>query len=166
MGDIKNLQGQEAIAKAKELAEETKICMFCTYPTPELDARPMTAHQVDEQGNVWFMSDKSSNKNDHITANPHVDLLFGQGQAKFLSLHGHAEVLYDKEKIKELWTPVAKIWFTEGVDDPRISLIKVKVEKGYYWDNKHGKVVETAIMIGAFLSGTTMDDGIEGTLTI
>jgi general stress protein 26 len=166
MGDRKDLTGKEALLKMKELAEEIKICMFCTHPKGELEARPMTAQQVDEQGNVWFLSDKDSTKNFDLEANSHVDLLFGQGQAKFLSLHGEASVLYDKEKIKELWTPIAKIWFTEGVDDPRISVIKLSVKNGYYWDTKHGKAVETAIMIAAFISGKTMDDGIEGKLTV
>ncbi len=150
----------------KELADEIKTCMFCTYKGNELQARPMSAQQVDEMGNVWFLSDKDSTKNTDIKANSHVDLLFGQGNAKFLSLHGSAQVLYDKEKIMELWQPIAKISFTECVDYPRISVIKVSVKDGYYWDTKHGKVVEVAIMAAAFVSGKTMDDGIEGTLTI
>ncbi len=45
----------------------------------------------------------------------------------------------DKEKIEELWTPLAKAWFTEGINDPRISVIKVVPDNGFYWDNKHGK---------------------------
>ncbi|MFN8288443.1 MAG: pyridoxamine 5'-phosphate oxidase family protein [Chitinophagales bacterium] len=166
MGDKKDLNGQEAILKMRELAEEIKVCMFCTYKDNELQARPMTAQQVDEFGNIWFLSDKNSAKNANIAVNSHVDLLFGQGTAKFLSLHGSATILYDKEKIKELWQPIAKIWFTEGVDDPRISVIKLSVEHGYYWDTKHGKAIETAIMVAAFLSGKTMDDGIEGNLRI
>jgi general stress protein 26 len=32
-------------------------------------------------------------------------------------------------------------WFTEGEDDPRITVIKVSPTQGYYWDNKHGNAV-------------------------
>ena len=27
---------------------------------------------------------------------------------------------FDKQKIEELWSPLAKTWFKEGVDDPNI----------------------------------------------
>ena len=57
-----------------------------------------------------------------------------------------------------------KTWFTEGKDDPRITVIKFTPEEGYYWDTKHGQVVAFAKqMIGAAL-GKTLDDSIEGEL--
>jgi general stress protein 26 len=165
MGDTKNLTGAEAAAKIKELAEEINTCMFCNYVGGKLISRPMSSTQADAQGNIWFLSDKNSAKNHELAIHDEVELLYSQGQAKFLSLHGRATITFDKEKIKELWTPAAKIWFTEGVDDPRVSAIKVTVSDGYYWDTKHGKAIEIAIMAAAFISGKTMDDGIEGTLT-
>ena len=58
-----------------------------------------------------------------------------------------------------------KTWFTEGEDDPRISVIKVAPLDGYYWDNKHGNAVAgVKMMIGAAL-GKTLDDSIEGRIT-
>ncbi len=165
MGDVKNLTGTEATAKIKQLANDITTCMFCTYKGEKLIARPMAVQQADDEGNIWFLTDKNSEKNQEIAVDSHVELLFSKGQARFLSLHGIATIGYDKEKIKELWQPAAKIWFTEGVDDPRISIIKVSFTDGYYWDTKHGKAIEVAIMAAAYISGKTMDDGIEGTLS-
>jgi len=54
-------------------------------------------------------------------------------------LHGKASISRDKEKIKQLWEPVVKTWFTEGVDDPRITVIRVTPNEGYYWTTKHAK---------------------------
>ena len=72
----------------------------------------------------------------------------------------------DKEKIKELWNPMMKTWFTEGVNDTGISVIKVEPEEGYYWDTKHAQVIGLIKrMIGAAI-GKTMDDSIEGTISI
>ncbi|MGE3509589.1 MAG: pyridoxamine 5'-phosphate oxidase family protein [Vicinamibacterales bacterium] len=34
------------------------------------------------------------------------------------------------QKIDELWEPLAKTWFTEGKDDPRITVIKVAPRRG------------------------------------
>ncbi len=164
MGDVKDLSNSEAVDKIRELAGDIKTCMFCTYKDNKMEARPMSSQKVDEEGNVWFLSDKNSSKNKAIHANGNVDLLYAEGTDKFMMLHGVATISADKEKIKELWNPIAKIWFTEGVDDPAISVIKVAFKDGYYWNTKHGKMVEMAKMAAALVTGTTMDDGIEGAL--
>ena len=79
---------------------------------------------------------------------------------------GRATISRDKAKIKELWEPIVKTWFTEGVDDPRITVIQVTPSEGYYWDTKHGIAVAGAkMLIGAAL-GKTMDDSIEGTIRL
>jgi general stress protein 26 len=70
----------------------------------------------------------------------------------------------DQQKIEELWEPILKTWFTEGKDDPRITVIEVKPIDGYYWDTKHSQIVAFAKqMIGAAI-GKTLDDSIEGDL--
>ena len=166
MGDTKDLAGGQAVKEIKDLVEELNSCMFCTHSADRLKSRPMSVQKADDQGNLWFLSDKNSGKNQEIKINDEVDLFFGQGKDKWLSLHGRASISYDKQKIKELWAPIAKIWFTDGVDDPDISVIKVTYDDGYYWDNKHGRMVALAKMAAAFVSGTTMDDGIEGKLKV
>ena len=165
MGDFKNLSNAEAIAKLKDLAESIQTCMFCTYNDNTFESRPMSVQQVDAEGNLWFMSDKSSRKNRTIMKDARVELLFASGHEKFLSVHGTASISYDREKIKELWEPIVKVWFTEGVDDPNISVIKVDFDNGYYWDTKHGSMISFAKMAASLLTGKTMDDGIEGNLS-
>lgn len=165
MGDTKNLHNTEAIEKIAELAKEINSCMFCTYRGTKLESRPMSVQQVDDEGNLWFLSDKNSNKNSDIELNDTVELFFGQGHSKYLSIHGKATVSYDREKIKELYEPIVKVWMKGGEDDPNLSAIKVDFIDGYYWDVKHGKMVELAKIAISLVSGKTMDDGIEGTLT-
>jgi general stress protein 26 len=166
MGDHQNLSNESAAEKIRDLAEEIKTCMFCTYKYDKLQSRPMSVQEIDEDGNLWFLSDKKSNKNDEINLNPKVELFFAQPHDKFLSLHGHATILYDRSKIKELWNPIIKVWMPEGEDDPDLSIIKVTPEDGYYWNNKHGKMVAVAKMTISLLTGKTMDDGIEGNLDL
>lgn len=168
MGDVKNLQSQEAVEKLKELVNEVNTCMFCTYSGKnELQTRPMASLKIDDQGNIWFMSDKTSKKNSEILGNGKVDLLYSHpSKDSFLSVKGWAEVMQDKRMVDELWTPIAKVWFTEGKDDPRISVIKVKPDEAYYWDTKHGRMVEMFKMLTSLVTGKTMDDGIEGTIKV
>jgi general stress protein 26 len=164
----KDLSGAKAIHKMAELIKKAETCFFCTSaPNGGVDARPMSVQQVDEQGNLWFLSADDSHKNQELKENPQVRLFFqGSPHSEFLHLEGHATVSRDKAKIKELWKFVLKTWFTEGEDDPRITVIKVAPSQGYYWDTKHGNAVAgTKMMIGATV-GVTLDDSIEGKISV
>lgn len=166
MGDHKDLRDNAAVHKIKDLAEKIKTCMFCTYSGDKLNSRPMTAQKIDEHGTLWFLSDKNSEKNIEILGNSKVELFFSEPHDQFLSIHGQASISYDREIIKELFTPIVKVWMPLGEDDPDLSVIKVVPEEGYYWNNKNGKVAAAAKMTVAFITGTTMDDGIEGNLNL
>ncbi|WP_217601692.1 pyridoxamine 5'-phosphate oxidase family protein [Chitinophaga sp. GbtcB8] len=164
-----NLQGMEAAHKLKELGEKAKTCFFCTHITTgkQFAVRPMAVQHIDDDGTCWFLSATDSEKNIDITEDPAVQLLFqGSTHSDFLSFYGHATISQDKAKIAELWEPVFKTWFTEGQDDPRISVIRVVPEKGYYWDTKHGQVVAFAKQVAGAMMGKTLDDSIEGTLKL
>ena len=159
-----DLQGNKAAQKIKELADK-KTCFFCTNITTgqEITVRPMSVQKADEQGNLWFLSANDSHKNMEIARDPKVQLMFqGSSHSDFLSLYGNASISKDKTVIKELWEPILKTWFTEGVDDPRITVIKVEADNGYYWDNKHGNAIALLKMAAGAIMGKTMDDSIEG----
>jgi general stress protein 26 len=83
-----------------------------------------------------------------------------------MSIYGTAEIVFDKNKVEEMWTPIAKAWFTGGKDDPLISLIKVTPQEGYYWDTKNNKMISLVKIATAMVTGKTMDDGVEGTLSV
>ncbi len=109
----------------------------------------------------------TARKNQDLAEDSSVRLFFqGSAHSDFLILRGTATVSRDKARIKELWEPIIKTWFTEGVDDPRITVIRVEPNDGYYWDTKHSMAVAgIKMMIGAAI-GKTLDDSIEGTLQI
>jgi general stress protein 26 len=163
-----DLLGREAGKKIKELASKNSTCFFCTAISTgkPLSARPMSAQKIDEEGNFWFLSANDSHKNADIVIDNKVQLFFqGSAHSDFLSIYGTATISTNKELIKELWEPIIKTWFTEGVDDPRITVIKVETEQGYYWDNKHGNAIAFVKMAAGAIMGKTLDDSIEGRLT-
>ena len=164
-----DLRAGKAIEKIKELVGKAQTCFFCTAATASESsgARPMSVQKVDDEGNLWFLSADDSHKNAEIAGDSSVTLYFqGSAHSDFLMLHGRATLSRDKAKIKELWEPIIKTWFTEGVDDPRITVIRVAPVDGYYWDTKHGTAVAgIKMMIGAAI-GQTMDDSIEGRIEV
>lgn len=167
--NFKSLAGSEAVERIKTTVKDSSVCFFCTdiQEGKSFATRPMSVQQVDDEGNCWFLSAIDSHKNAEITKDHAVQLLFkGSEYSDFLSLYGTATFSQDKAKIKELWKPLVKAWFTEGVDDPRITVIKVSPHEGYYWDNKHGNLVALVKTAVGALTGNTFDDSIEGDINL
>ncbi|MEO6730168.1 MAG: pyridoxamine 5'-phosphate oxidase family protein [Ferruginibacter sp.] len=168
MGLYKNLANQEGIDKLKKLVKAADICMFATnlssYP---LSVRPMSTQDADDEGTLWFFSLASSNKNAELNADNRVQLFYSNmGSSEYLSVSGNAAILRDAQKAKELWSVWVKTWFTEGPDDPELTIIKVEPEQAYYWDTKNNKMVSLLkIMTGAII-GKTMDDSVEGSIEV
>jgi general stress protein 26 len=165
----KDLRGHLAGEKIKELVDQSGTCHFCTKITTgqPLNVRPMSVQKVDESGTFWFLSPDDSHKNADIAQDPRVHLLFqGSQHSDFLSIYGTATISRDRGLIDELWEPLLKTWFTEGKDDPRITVIEVKTDEGYYWDTKHGNAVAFVKMAAGAILGKTLDDSIEGTLRV
>lgn len=163
-----NLVGQDAIEKLKELITKESICFFCTQLTQQpVTTRPMSTQQVDNQGNIWFLSSIKSKKNSEIEQNNAVQLFYTNSSSyEFLSLQGTATILTDREKISELWSPIAKAWFKDGKDDPDISLIKVSPQSAYYWDTKNNKMITMLNMLASMVSGNAPDAGVEGNMKV
>jgi len=164
-----DLSGSRAVKKIQELVKKASSCFFCTSVSTRGSnvARPMSVQDVDDAGNLWFLSSSDSHKNEDILQDPTVQLFFqGSAHSGFLVLNGTATLSRDRAKIEQLWEPIIKTWFTEGIDDPRITVIKVTPIDGHYWDTKHGAFVAgVKMMIGA-ATGTTLDDSVQGSLTV
>ena len=162
-----DLSGADAIERVRKTVEKNGTCFFCTGVSTggSQAARPMGALEVDDAGKLWFLSASDSHKNAEIEQNPLVWLFFqGSEHSGFATLHARARITRDKSRIKALWKPIMKTWFTQGEEDPRISAIAVEPVSGYYWDNKHGDMVAGVKMAVGAAIGKTLDDSIEGEL--
>ena len=164
-----DLSGKPAVAKIQELVKQAPTCFMCTSIATgrRVETRPMSVQKVDDEGYLWFLSASDSSQNTQIARDSSVQLMFqGSAHSDFLTLYGAATVTRDKAKIEELWEPIVKVWFTEGKDDPRITVIRVAPSEGYYWDTKHNRAIVFAKMIAGALTGKTLDDSIEGKLRV
>jgi general stress protein 26 len=167
MAEVKNLSNKEGIEKIQELAKN-ETCLFCTFEEDcRLNTRPMSTQDVDDEGQVWFFSRYDSDKNMQIDDNHKVQLLYSNpGKQHYLSIEGEANILRDRNKTDEIWNPIAKAWFTEGKNDPSLTLIKVRPRQIHYWETKDGKMVSFLKIFTAALTGKTMDGGVEGAIKV
>ena len=123
----------------------------------------MSTQAVDDEGTIWFFSAVDSNKNRAIQSGCAVQLLYAvPSKSAYMALQGEVSIVRDPKKIEELWSPIAKAWFSEGKDDPRLSLLAFRPTSGHYWDTKTNRAVQLVkITIGA-LTGKPLDDGVQG----
>lgn len=135
----------EAFAKLCELIKDIHIAMLTTASGGgTLRSRPMATLQVDsDTGTLWFFTADDSPKVSEIQEEQDVGLSYASpGKQSYVSVSGRARLVHDKAKIKQLWTPVAKLWFPQGVDDPRLALLSVQVQSAEYWDAGSSKMLE------------------------
>lgn len=169
MGNTANLKEREGVEKLKELVNEISVCLFCTNLKIDDGAtcRPMTANEVDDEGNLWFFSGIDSDKNREIKDDKHVQLFFSHpGKNSYLVVNGEAEITTNQSKIEELWSPIVKIWFKEGKHDPNISILKVVPKNAYYWDVEGSKMINFFKMVASVATGTSFINGTEGTIRV
>ena len=167
--NTEDLQGARALERLRDVIKKTQTCFFCTAggQGPSDGTRPMNVREVDDRGHLWFLSASDSHKNLELGADTSVSLFFqGSEHSDFLHLKGRASVSRDRARIEQLWQPVLRTWFTGGVDDPRITVIEVTPEEGYYWDNKHGNTIAGVKMLIGAATGKTLDDSIEGRISL
>lgn len=166
-GSVQHLRDQAALNKIREMIKHENTCMFTTHLTQTpLQSRPMATLEVDDEGNLWFFSAVDSDKNIDLSQDSRVQLFYANsGNSEYLSLFGHGEVSQDRKKIDELWTPIAKAWFDDK-DDPRLSVVKVVPEQGYYWDTKHNKTISLLKIAAAAVTGKSGDDGVKGKISV
>ena len=52
-----------------------------------------------------------------------------------------------------MWTPAARSWFPKGVDDPHLTLIRVRIQSAEYWDAGSSKMKQLVQMARTALTG-------------
>ena len=150
----------ESIEKLKELIEGIDFCMLTTIDGGHLRSRPMSTQQFEFEGDLWFFTSDRTHKIEDIRNDDRVNVAYSDGKSdRYVSVSGRAEILRDRAKIEELWSPVLKAWFPEGIEDPSLCLLKVNVDQAEYWDTPSGKIVQLVGFLKAIATGQEMNVG-------
>lgn len=153
-----NLYSSEAKMKIKEMAEAIDFAMLATdLKTLPLHMIPMSTKKVDDQGNIWFLSNKNSTHNQNILNNSNVHLIYiDKGSMQFLNVYGSATISTDRNVIEELYGKADDTWF-DGKDDPNITAISIRPTESYYWDPKNNKLITLVKMGVGAITGNKPD---------
>jgi len=158
---------QESIEKLKGMLEGIDFAMLVTAAGNKFRSRPMSTQEMDENGDLWFFTSDETHKVEEIEADDRVLVAYSEPKSNtYVSVFGRATVSKDRAKMEELWNPAHKAWFPEGLDDPRLCLLKVSVEEAEYWDSPNSKLVQIAGFVKALVTGQEMDGGDYGKIKI
>lgn len=119
-----------------------------------LNSRPMASSQDSFDGTLRFLTRASSHKVREIQQDHDVNVSYSDpGSQTFVSIAGRARLTRDRAKAEELWSPVAKVWFPDGLDDPDLAVIEVTVGRAEYWDGADTGFGQAVALIKASLTG-------------
>jgi general stress protein 26 len=144
---------QDQQDKLRDLIRSSRIAMLTSVaPDGALVSKPMANQDVEFDGTVWFITERSSEKARNIAANPQVNVSYSTSSS-WVSLAGRASIVDDNAKLAELWDTFTDAWMEGGPDNPNNVLIKVDADSAEYWDSPGSKVTQVANLVKAKVTG-------------
>jgi len=130
-------------------------------------SRPMLVQDVDENGWLWFLTDRTSRKACELDRNPHTAVVFQSPHGdRYVSAHRTAVVVHDYLELKRVWNPTYRAWFPKGRRDPEIVLIAVRVERVDYWLVPRSRLSRVVGAAKALVTRKRYEAGAHGTLQL
>ena len=158
---------QEAIKKLNDLIKTVRVAMLTTIDWGVLRSRPMQTQEFDFDGELWFFTSSETHKTEEIEKDRRVNVSYAAPDSNtYVSVSGTAEIVHNRAKIEELWNPLHKAWFPEGLEDPNLVLLKVKVEQAEYWDSPSSTIVQVVGFVQALVTGERADGGDHGKVNL
>lgn len=149
------MSDERSVEKVVELMRSTRIAMLTTVDADgRLTSRPMATQEVEFDGDVYFIAERSSELVSQISTTSHVNVAYSSHDS-WVSLAGNAAVVEDTEKLAELWNAVTGAWLEGGPENPNNVLVKVTADSAEYWDSPGSKVTQVLNLIKAKTTGKT-----------
>ena len=91
--------------------------------------------------------------------NNKVGLTYASEDSKnYVSISANAELVDDKTKLEELWSPIDSAFFEHGKEDPNVQLIKVVPHGVECWISGSSTVNMFKMAVAAVQDGKTAED--------
>ena len=130
------------VSRLNELIRGIQFAMMTTVrPDGSLHSCPMVTQEADSEGVLWFFTKANTEKVEAIRTDSRVCLSYADPQAQsYVSITGHAELVRDSAKNRQLWKDEYSRYFTGGVNNSDLILIRVLVLSAEYWNAPEGRM--------------------------
>ena len=127
----------------------------------QLHACPRTTANKEgmaEDQNLYFLTSKHSDLARCVAPQPQINLAYADtDNDSYVSVSAHATLSDDMALKETLFSPMAKAWFPEGVQDPQLTILVARAEHAEYWDVQESKLVQLFSMAKAAVTGNKPD---------
>ena len=154
------------VRQMKKLLKGITVGMLTTHsPAGDTHTRPMLVQDMDSDGWLWFMTDRSSRKACELASNPDASVVFQSSRGdRYLVAQGTAVVVHDDHKVKQIWNPTYRAWFPKGRRDPEIVLVALRIARVDYWLVPRSRLSRAIGAAKALLTRRRYEAGGHGTL--
>jgi general stress protein 26 len=142
----------EDAAKIADLVDGIRIAMLTTQDDGRLVSRPLATQDVEFDGDVWFVTERSAPWVSQLEAHPEVNVAYA-GSSSWVSLAGTARVVEDPDRLREYWSTFTDAWLEGGPDNPDNVLVHVAAHSAEYWDSPGAKVTQVLNLVKAKVTG-------------
>lgn len=123
---------EKSLETVRKLIKGIDIAMLTTVTSEGLVSRPMKTQEIEFDGDLYFLTKKDTGKYEELLHNPNVNVVYSGDS--YVSIRGKAELIEDRDKIKEYWNMAYEKMLKTTSEDPELVLIKVKADTAEYWD--------------------------------
>ncbi len=143
-----------------DLVGRAKVAMLTTM-TQEREhvSRPMGLQEADFDGDLWFPAYDHSAKAAQIRADPEVNVSDTKHHS-WTSIAGRAQIVHDRQKAEQLYSPTLDAWFPDGLETPGPALTRIEADTAEYWEGPTSTVAWVAGNLRAAVTGDPGNDPI------
>jgi general stress protein 26 len=110
------------------------------------------------EGAIYFLTDVDAPKADEIRRDETICLALADNKSqKYVSIAGYAEIIDDRDRVKEIWSTYDKAFWSDK-NDPRIRILRVTPRSAEFWEGA-GAVASAVKLVAAIASGERMNIG-------
>ena len=151
-----------------KMVDDIEVAMMTTRRQDgHLESRAMANQKRAAGADLWFVTAEGTGKLRSIEADPHVNLSYYKDRTReWISVSGVATISRDRQKIRELYAPDWKMWFSDDgdprsgtPDDLRFVLIGVDVHAAVFLEVNKPQPVVLFELVKGWLTGTEPDLG-------
>ncbi|GAB3708948.1 pyridoxamine 5'-phosphate oxidase family protein [Mariniluteicoccus flavus] len=146
------------VEQIRSLMEDIDIAMVTTHDASadRLISRPLSTQMAEEDGDVLFLTTRSSSFVRDITVNPQVNVAYTSKKA-WISVAGEARVVEDRALVEKLWSAGASAFMEGGPENPDNVVVRVHGDTAELWGG--GSLVGLAVKMVRGMVGNKDDDG-------
>ena len=138
-----HLDRKDAEDRLFKAIEDTRVGMLGVAGGEPRQMQPMTAYVEREANELWFFTYRDTDLVRDVNASGGHYAMFcviSKDREVYACLGGELEEHFDRERMERYWNPVVAAWYPEGKDDPRLTLLRMRLDDAQMWLSQAGPV--------------------------